>query len=517
MLQMLCTFVTALAIRAAYPSRSQVSLCATDDEYSFGAWWERTYGYDAEDSFLKPQNMRVALETSMMKAPTPLILPIASPSVALEDEGVVLLKGALSPKTAAALRAEVLERRVEAYAATDCGANWRPLFGDLHQKQNRQRCDLLLPLVDSRTVQLALHELLIGTSTGTSASADDSTPLSSLLASSLGEDAILYELSSLISEPGCTRQPVHSDNLHQENGCLPLVTCFVALQLVTPSMGGTVFIPGTHTLAAHAQYNSSPEEGDALLQTRPSVEALLGAGDASIYDTRVFHCGGSNEADGGSTRAIFYFSFLHPDAVPAVMIPGTMLPSLTARQVTLRSLRSGLAELRHDSPANFDPFSEADKEVETARGYRARADGGDYEAQTSLSQCYLHGVGVEKDTVEAIRWLRLAAAQGGAVDQAELGHCYSSGEGVECDAGEAIRWYRLAADAGDAGAQHSLGRYYATGRGVPRDLEAALWLHQAAATQGHFGAKAAYDETLRQHAEELGEVAWSAFCIDHNV
>ena len=92
----------------------------------------------------------------------------------------------------------------------------------------------------NRGVQLALRELLVG---------EGSTPplLYELFSSTLSDDAVLYELSALISEPGSQRQMIHADNENQENGCVPLLTVFVSLQEVTPEMGGTVFLPATHT------------------------------------------------------------------------------------------------------------------------------------------------------------------------------------------------------------------------------------------------------------------------------
>jgi hypothetical protein len=88
-----------------------------------------------------------------------------SPSAAmiartLKQDGVVRLNGALSAQTAATLRAEILERSAQAYAAIEDGDDWRQYFADVLLKSNR--CDLLLPLKGSRGVQTALRELLVG-------------------------------------------------------------------------------------------------------------------------------------------------------------------------------------------------------------------------------------------------------------------------------------------------------------------------------------------------------------------
>ena len=172
---------------------------------------------------------------------------------ALLDDGVVRINNVLSAATAGRLRSELLIRRDKAYAAIeDEGADWREDFADVLLKSNR--CDLLLPLKGSPTVQRALRELLFGTaaprnlestgrrrsngsssssstSTVSSSSSSSSSTLYAVLCAAFGEDAILYELAALISTPGAPRQPVHPDNPHQDQP--PLLTCFVALQVLS--------------------------------------------------------------------------------------------------------------------------------------------------------------------------------------------------------------------------------------------------------------------------------------------
>ena len=112
---------------------------------------------------------------------------------------------------------------------------------------------------------------------------------------------------------------------------------------------------------------------------------------------------------------------------------------------------------------------------------RARAEGGDAEAQLVLGYIYEEGLGVPEDDAEAVRWYRLAAEQGDAAAQFNLGLMYANGEGVPEDDAEAIRWYRLAAEQGNAWSQFNLGLMYANGRGVPQDDETAhVWLNLAA-------------------------------------
>jgi TPR repeat protein len=104
---------------------------------------------------------------------------------------------------------------------------------------------------------------------------------------------------------------------------------------------------------------------------------------------------------------------------------------------------------------------------------RRAAEGGQSKAQCCLASCYLNGLGVSKNEVEAAKWYRKAAEQGVAEAQFWLGVYYSQWLG----AAEGARWYRKAAEQGHAGAQNNLGFCYADGDGVPKDcVEALKWL-----------------------------------------
>ena len=241
----------------------------------------------------------------------------------LKQDGVVLLKDALSASSAATLREEILERRSKAYAAVDGGEDWRLYFADVLLKSNR--CDLLLPLKEGG-MQKALRELL------------QNSKLANVIVSTIGEDATLYELAALISEPGAPRQPVHPDNPHQENP--PLLTCFVALQDISVSMGPTTFLPRTHTAAAHAEFDDHVNQRDSMLENRPNVVALLKAGEAALFDSRTMHCGGANEILDGSSRVVLYVSFRNPSATEAIGNVGSIMPGIP--RMTLRELRTNL-------------------------------------------------------------------------------------------------------------------------------------------------------------------------------
>ena len=119
----------------------------------------------------------------------------------------------------------------------------------------------------------------------------------------------------------------------------------------------------------------------------------------------------------------------------------------------------------------------ADEERRFAEGLEAY-DAGDYET-----------------VLEA--WQPLAA--GGHLEaQVSLADLYLNGLGVAADPAAAALWYRRAAEAGDPVAQLNLGDLYARGLGVPRDrVEAVAWL-ELAARQGKAWAAARRDEIAAQ-------------------
>jgi hypothetical protein len=319
------------------------------------------------------------------KGPSPRVI-----ARSLTKEGVVRLNSVLSSSTAATLRREILERRSHAFAAissaqqqTNTNKNrkdnvngngngnsngnknetqeWRKYFADVLLK--KERCDMFLPLVvddgdgDDHgndqgrvpTLRKALREIL------TSSNILSNT----LIAAGGGDDIILYELSSLISEPGSPRQPIHPDNPYQD--VPPLFTVFIALQDITIGMGPTCFIPRSHSKEAHEEYNESVPRRDELLRNSRSVVALLGAGDGSLFDSRTMHCGGANldrlpssevedvniDGDdgggggGGATRVLLYMSFRNPRAIEPIGNVGSLMPGIQ-RGMTLRELRAKL-------------------------------------------------------------------------------------------------------------------------------------------------------------------------------
>lgn len=117
------------------------------------------------------------------------------------------------------------------------------------------------------------------------------------------------------------------------------------------------------------------------------------------------------------------------------------------------------------------------------------AEEGNVEAQASLGEMYLSGIGVPQDSAKAIKLLRSAAIQGHPVAQFNLGVMYGAGDGVAQDLDEAEKWYRLSALQGNSNAQNNLGVLYSKGSGVPQNLGLAADWFRKAAKQGEANAQ----------------------------
>ena len=102
--------------------------------------------------------------------------------------------------------------------------------------------------------------------------------------------------------------------------------------------------------------------------------------------------------------------------------------------------RPGAAPAAEAAPATLDRAA--------LQRLRQRADGGDRAAQLDLGNRYLHGVGVERDVVEAREWYALAAGRGEGLAAYELGLIYEKGLGVKADRKAAARWFGIGAKAG---------------------------------------------------------------------
>ena len=95
---------------------------------------------------------------------------------------------------------------------------------------------------------------------------------------------------------------------------------------------------------------------------------------------------------------------------------------------------------------------------------------GNANAQVSLGQMYVLGLGVPQDHAQAVKWYTLAAEQGHARAQYTLGRMYATAHGVPQDYRKAAKWFRKAAEQGQPDSQAWLGALFAAGRGIPQNL-----------------------------------------------
>jgi TPR repeat protein len=125
--------------------------------------------------------------------------------------------------------------------------------------------------------------------------------------------------------------------------------------------------------------------------------------------------------------------------------------------------------------------------TQAVRWYRRASDSGSLVAMLSLAGMYRDGEGVEKDESQAQLWTRKAAQAaeaGGAGTMYTLGSMYARpgpASAWKQDYVQAAEWYRKAAQAGSPFAMMSMGSAYENGRGVDRDdAQAVDWYRKAA-------------------------------------
>lgn len=265
----------------------------------------------------------------------------------VQDDGVCLIPNALSKETAAELLACVSDELSRAYASVEedpetCVARFnvpKSTFDPL-------RGYLLLPLVDEASAEeqersgpivRALRELLAPGSV-----------LGELFSSTCGGvDAEFYDLVALRTEPGATRQPIHSDTPYQK---IPALFCvFLALQDVRYEMGATVFLPGTHKgpKGPRKAFDDGAFDGsrDEMLSAAQSRYTMLSAGDAAFFNMNTLHAGTANYAaeEGGSQRLLFVLTFRNRRGKQPLSHAPNLRPAYRNRGITLEDMRNELA------------------------------------------------------------------------------------------------------------------------------------------------------------------------------
>ena len=123
---------------------------------------------------------------------------------------------------------------------------------------------------------------------------------------------------------------------------------------------------------------------------------------------------------------------------------------------------------------------------------------GDPSSYCNLGLLYENGLGVEQDAVNAFQLYSKAAAQGSGRGKLMVANCYIEGIGVEENIIEAIRWLQDAANSGNLLAHYNLGVIYENGgNGVPRDRKKAIKYYTIAAQNGYEPAEEALERMLQ--------------------
>jgi TPR repeat protein len=169
--------------------------------------------------------------------------------------------------------------------------------------------------------------------------------------------------------------------------------------------------------------------------------------------------------------------------------------------------------------------------------FQKEAQSGLADAQNGLGFCYFHGIGVKKDSKEAVKYYQLAAAQEDIAALNNLALCYENGDGIEknlakaaechqraankkdingqfnfalcCKKGEgvaqddrkAFQYFKLAADQGDAMAQYFTGVCLSKAEGTPQNLKRAVKYFEMAVNQNNPVAKKTLSTLLQEHPE----------------
>lgn len=271
-----------------------------------------------------------------------VVLPDTCAADEVTKTGVVRLPAVLSADTACALRAHVLAVRTESeHLAADDDSLRAKLFSRVlcastGSDQPTTRWDVRLPW--DPLIQSAVNESLRG---------DLGAALCKLAG---GNDAELWECSSIIAAKGCAPQILHADTVFSD---FPQVfTALIALQTIEPHMGATRIVPRTHSgvrgEAAHTmlEHDRDGDGKNGYASRVSSVIAALHEGEAVLYDSRTLHCGGPHQPakNDPSERVVLVLSFRHVLADESLNNmdmhgAGSVLPEVAAMRLTLGQLR----------------------------------------------------------------------------------------------------------------------------------------------------------------------------------
>jgi len=117
--------------------------------------------------------------------------------------------------------------------------------------------------------------------------------------------------------------------------------------------------------------------------------------------------------------------------------------------------------------------------------YKKAAELGNIYAQTTLSDHYAIGIGVNVDKEKSFYWEMQAALNGNLSSIKSVAYSYYSGVGTSKNYDEAIKWYQKAIDMGDDESIHDIAAMYENGEGFDKDTDKAIELYTKAADMGY--------------------------------
>jgi ectoine hydroxylase-related dioxygenase (phytanoyl-CoA dioxygenase family) len=267
----------------------------------------------------------------------------------LHRDGVLRINGALSEDAADKLREYVLEQQVIAARETERDPSLSQAYYGV-ENARKNRCDLQLSLLrggyaagdgkefESHPLADTLQELL-----GSNGSLRQ---VYETLVTPRGE---LYELATVITDPGSIQQTVHADLPFKP--IAPIYVIFLALQDVNEHMGPTSFLVGTHTPEGDAMFNS--DQKDEQLMKADCRLATLKKGDCVLFDARTLHAGNANDPEKGQTRALFNFSFRNGQVTGNLGYDGSIMPGYV-KAISLSDISEALEAYKYGA---MDPFA----------------------------------------------------------------------------------------------------------------------------------------------------------------
>jgi len=265
----------------------------------------------------------------------------------MKKHGVMRIDSALDEDMCDQMLQHVLRQKELADKATSENLDLSKAFYGVENRR-KNRCDLLLSLVpnedDERDITLDVLQHVLGA---------DGT-LRQIYEELVGNDGELYEFATVITNPGSDRQQIHPDLPFRKEA--PLYVIFLALQDVTEAMGPTTFLLGTHTQKERSKFDN-PQTKDDQLENAEGRLALLKKGDAVLFDARILHCGNANEEEGGSTRAMFNFSFRNPKEIGDLGYCGSIRPGYVGK-LSLGDVGAALAKHQSGSPSPFVKYGD---------------------------------------------------------------------------------------------------------------------------------------------------------------